>query len=76
MLESLCLTNCEILICARFDDAANKEINKTLVQNEVQNVMAVNKDDQVTPYIVKRKAYCAVVFFKILFGITGALRVY
>jgi len=59
MLESFCLTNCEILTCARFDDAANKEINKTLIQN----VMAVNKDDQVTPYIVKRKAYCTVVFF-------------
>ena len=72
MLESFCLTICEILICARFDDAANKEINKTLVQN----VMAVNKDDQVTPCIVKRKTYCTSVFFQILFGITGALRVY
>ena len=37
------------LLRSRFDDAANKEINKTLVQN----VMAVNKDDQVTPCVVK-----------------------
>jgi len=72
MLESFCLTICEILICARFDDAANKEINKTLVQN----VMAINKDDQVTPCIVKRKTYCTSVFFQILFWITGALHVY
>ena len=63
--ESFCVTICESLICARFDDTANKEINKTLVQI----VMAVNTDDQVTPCIVKHKTYCTFVLFQILFGL-------
>jgi len=54
LLCQVCLykMSTDLIISCRFDHPSNKEANKVLIQG----VMAVNKDDKVTPSTVKRKA--------------------